>query len=314
MPSSSGTPRRPSRPSPSMGAPGMRLPLRAKPGDIDRLLYPRVAHLRDAYRRTSDPQLIRLAAEGLISELSPVPAFGASFQASRLYALVAETHLDEGKDADSLSAGLLAIETATDILGRVDMASDDLFRTRVTYALHAGVLTKALGRYEESLEWMKAEKDWLIGSKGLTTLDTVMLDRQEVLMRQEARGFEALLRDALAYRTIKPMEYYASIRRVFEFCLNNQRLPEASSLFPEFRRAFAAVAKALPVLSHISFAKNVGHYELLRGHALEAERVLSRCLLRAQALQLHGQVRQITALRNSLHDGQPPVLLPFLVL
>lgn len=289
------------------------VPDRATPRHVDEFLLPNVAHLRSAYRRTGDPRLTRLAATGLVAEVLAAPAALASFQTARLFALIAETHMDEGRDVSGLEDGLVALSRAKEILGRVDHVSDEVYKARITYALHEGVLKKALGHYDDSISGMRQEKDWLLSRKGVSPVEVVMLDRQEILMQQEASGFRGLLDAAPGYATVKPIEYYATVRRVFEFCLNKQLMANARQLFPEFRRAFRSVAAQLPMLSHVSFAKNVGQFALLIGRVPEAERILSRALHWSKVLHLHGQERQITSLLENLRDGKPHILLPFLV-
>lgn len=118
-------------------------------------------------------------------------------------------------------------------------------------------------------------------------------------MQQDVRLFRQLGDAAVTYARARPMEYFGSVKRVFEFAMNTGRMDEARQILPEFRRSFSAVRRKLPALSHVSFAKNIGHFYLANGKGQAGLGVLRSSLQASEALNLHGQRRQILDLMNA---------------
>ncbi|MEA3041996.1 MAG: hypothetical protein QOC65_1485 [Sphingomonadales bacterium] len=285
----------------------------SRPGALDEFLLPRVNHLRELHRRGGDPFLIRSAAIGLAQQVDGMLGVRSSLQHARLQSLIADSYLEEGYDAYALEIGLGYAEAALETIGRVSRPSNELVQARAYVSLQRGVMLKALGRFEESIRSMSRERKWLTARVGATDLDTIPLSRQEVLMRQELTGFAQLSAGAPAYSQAHPAEYYRTIKRVFEFCLNRDLVEDARALFPHFCLAFRLISQTASVLSHVSHAKNVGHYRLVTGDALGAVRLWKLALEHARALHLHGQCRQLEALLAGALSNDRAKLIPFFV-
>lgn len=149
------------------------------------------------------------------------------------------------------------------------------------------------------------------GRKDAAVFDLVPLYRQDMMMQQTTRAHLHLASTAAAYREAKPIEYYRSIKRVFEFLLNRGAVRHADSIYVEYRRAFLAVCNELPPLSHISFLKNIGQYLMAKGEMATAARVMERALAEARARHLNGQVRQIVAMLAAARGGNMGHLATF---
>jgi hypothetical protein len=149
---------------------------------------------------------------------------------------------------------------------------------------------------------MKSEAKSLIDEGVATALDLIPLRRQEIMMYQEISGYEQLAEDAVKYAVAQPLEYYRSLKRVFEFLLNEGGQQKAEQLYPEFKRAFGAVASKVPPISLISFMKNVGQYQMSLGNTQEASAVFARTLIEAKQRNLYGQVRQVKRLMQELES------------
>lgn len=280
---------------------------------IDIYLLPKVRALKESLRLLGNPLATRAAAESLAREIGVIPRARRSFQYSRLQSLIADMYIDEGLDAASLAVGLSHIETALETVGCAAIASDEVNRARVYYALQHAVLRKALGQFDDAIAGMRVERQWFVNRLGLSRVDLLLLDRQEVMMHQEIAGFARLAEDAPAYAHLLPLEYYRTLKRIFEFALNRVLIHDARDLFPAFRMAFRRAAPSLPLLHHVSFAKNIGHYRLLTGEVHLALRIWGRARYFARSLRLWGQERQISALVRSATDNGPTILVPFLV-
>lgn len=157
-------------------------------GRIDAFLLPRLNYLKKSYKRTGDPRIVYLAASGIEQSLSRFPAASKSFQYSRLLAFISEMLIAEGHNAGAISLALNYIETAIEILDAVDVINDETLKARIEYSLYRGIAQKALGKFDESLMGMRATMDHLSTRANYSTVDLIMLRRQEVIMLQALEG------------------------------------------------------------------------------------------------------------------------------
>jgi hypothetical protein len=265
---------------------------------LDAFLRPRVRHLRSVFASSGDPRAVYNPSRRLVEVVGPLPASSASYQYSRLLALIAELLIAEGKDISSLMEAEHTLVSAIDILHLIPVISTDILSAHVSYALHLTVARKALGQFEAAVRGLSESKTRLQSRMGLTELDVLMLERQEVIMQQDLGAYRRLAEKSAIYVRERPIEYYATLKRIFEFSLNQGMIDEAVALSSEFQRSFLAVKTRLPLLSHLSFSKNMGHYLLHKGQSEKAIGVLDLCLRSSEALNFQGQRRQILHLLN----------------
>lgn len=249
------------------------------PREIDRFLLPQIRQLKDEYQRGGNPHIIYMAGSAVGAIVTSIPSYLHSFQFSRLQALLAEMLIAQGSDAASLHVAEQHLNLALDIIHRVHAVCDDIVRAHVSFALLLSVARKALGKFDDSLEGLGATARYLTQKRSLTELDLIPLRRQEIMMHQTVAGHQQLAEDAMQYRTLRPREYYRSLKRVFEFLLNRGGLREAKQIYPEFKKAFAAIAQQVTPISHVSFLKNVGQYHMARSEAKAAANFFARTML-----------------------------------
>jgi hypothetical protein len=281
--------------------------------DVDAFLRPLVTDMKAYYRETGNPTLSVSIAIAYADRFQKTRSSTASFQYARLLSFVGEMLLAEGTNSERLSLGLAYLESSAEILLRLPIQYREILKAHVSVALYRGVTLKALGQYDESIRGMRREADIFRSRYSAFDVDLVMLTRQEVLMRQESRSFSSLIEDALTYRVSHPNEYYATIKRTFEFLVNTNKFKLATELYPQYLVAFRSVKSRLPLLSHISFSKNIGYFLSVTDRTEEATRILRSTLRYANALNLRGQERQISALLDGLGSGTQPILQTFRV-
>jgi hypothetical protein len=269
---------------------------------IDKFLLPWVNQLKDEYKRIGNPVLIYQAGKAVCIEIKSIQSCHSSFQYSRLQALLAEMLLASGRDSRTLLIAMSHLECAIETIQRVSTINNDVVRAHVFYVLLLGITKKAVGCFDESLKIMNSAATSLINEGIATELDLIPLRRQEIMMYQTISGYEQLAEDAIKYAVVQPLEYYRSLKRVFEFLLNEGGQQKAEQIYPEFKRAFIAVASKVPPISLISFMKNVGQYQMSVGNTQEASAVFTRTLVEANQRNLYGQVRQVKRLIQELES------------
>ena len=251
------------------------------------------------YKQAGNPWIIYTAALQIIDQVRSYRGSKSSFQFAELLAYAAEMILSEGKSAVTLRRGLSLIFEAQETIARVPVISKEILRARVSYALHEGIILKALGYFDEAIRIMRFRANNLESHYDVSDIETVSLSRQEVIMQQDKRAFARLAENAALYRDTHPAEYYGTLRRIFEYLLNTRRLDQAKAMHDEHLRAFRQIAYKLPQLSSVTFAKNEGYYQALAVSERQGEALLGDALVAAQRLQLFGQERQI---RSMLHN------------
>jgi hypothetical protein len=270
---------------------------------IDAFLMTEIRWLKDEYRRVGNPRLIYLAGNSYTHLLSTLSATHRSFQYARLQTLLSEMLIAQGGNPEMLHTAIQHVEVALEIIDRVGIISEETLRVQVSCALLLGVARKALGQFDESLYIMRKLSKTFINISSATEVDLILIRRQEIIMRQAIDEHRQLAEEAVKYRTVRPLEYYRSLKRVFEYLMNNGGDLEAERIYPEYRRAFATVSHIVDPIGHISFAKNIGQFFMLRGRLKEAAIVLDQSLKEARHLNLQGQVRQLEILTQELGSG-----------
>lgn len=271
--------------------------------DIDTFLFGQIGKLKREYARSGNPEVIYLAGMELTRRVSEFSNSRFSFQCARLQALLAEMLIAEGRDAVKLNLAVHHIHVALEILRSVDVVDAETIRTWVFCEMLLAVARKALGRPDDALNGIEQASRRLREKLSASELNLMPLRRQQIIMLQKESGHRELAETAVGYRHHDPVGYFGSLKRVFEFLLNRHKTDEAQGLLAEFNRAYLAVQKRIPPISHVSFLKNVGHLQLQAGRRDNAWALLSRASSEAQARNLVGQVRQIQYLLSELGGG-----------
>jgi len=280
---------------------------------VDRFVLAQTNQMRRVYQRSGDPTIAQASAIQLLDVIAQIPAAERSLQVARLRGFAANMYIARGASAEDLQRALHQLDLGMSTIGHIQSFSDEMKSAHVSLALFGGVARKALGRFDDAIGFMRDVRRDLIRNDEVNAVDLVPLARQEIIMLQTARGHQQLGVSALAYRDSHPREYYGSIKRVFEYVLNTQRVRDAKRIFPEWRAAYLRVAPLLDPISRVSCLKNVGQFAIELGAYAKAERVLQRSLIEAQQRSLLGQVRQIVTLLARARDGGAGKLVTYTV-
>ncbi len=276
-------------------------------------LLQQIKKLKKNYSTFGNPGMAYGAGMALFYELKDFQHVKGSYQFARLQGFLSQMLLAEGKGTDGLQLALLHIESAIEALLDISVISEEIIKTHSSFALFKGVILKALGQFDESINSIRSSCNLMVERLGASPVDLIMLTRQEVMMHQTVKGHRILRNNARRYRKQKPVEYYSTIKRVFEFAMNKGLRKDVRDLFSEFRASYAAVSHRLPPLSKISFIKNIGQYYLLEGQLQNAQKFLRKALAEASKRSLHGQARQIQYLLNQASGDGGGKLLTFSV-
>lgn len=269
---------------------------------LDQFLLREIDILKGEYKRRGNPHIIALAARAVLTAVAPLPQATMSFQAARLHALIGNMLIAQGASAGDLRNALVHLEVALSMLEHIQTFSEELRSAYVSFTLLVGVARKALGEFDESLRIMRGSMVEMLRSGEANQVDLVPLVRQEIIMLQTPSGHRRLASTAIMYRESHPLEYYGSIKRVFEYVMNTGRVHEAKRLYPEWRAAFLRVAHRVEPISQISFLKNLGQYAIELRAFRRADHLLRRALCEAEQRSLRGQVRQIEYLIETAGD------------
>lgn len=155
---------------------------------------------------------------------------------------------------------------------------------------------------EAYLTLERAEQDLWISEKDISLMMTPVY-RQKMMMEQTAASHQKLLARALVLKHSHPLEYYRTLKRVFEFTINSGDQAMSRLLMPELQLAFSAIQNQVPKITAISLLKNFGQANALLGNSDLAKRQLDIAVCEAQAYGLNGQVVQINRLLQAVMDG-----------
>jgi len=244
-----------------------------------------------------------LAIKRFVGPLISVP----SMQFARLINLIGRMALASGRREAidearySLPAGRLHLER----LRSWPRAAVGLY---VDLVLTEAVSLKVLGNFDEALALLSDVIEDPVLSRFRVASDLLPLQRQQAMMRGTFSAHREFALIASVYRDLEVVEYYGSVKRVFEFTLNNGQLVAAERLYPVLLATSERIGDLLTPLAQISLIKNAGQLAAWKGDIDQAEKRLR--LARAAALQrgLHGQARQVEAMLAAVAEGERPIL------
>ena len=260
---------------------------------LDAFLTRERAWLRAEYRRTGNPRLIALAGLSVLRAVKDFPSCRLSLGYARLCSLVASMLIASASSIADIRQASEQLDKALSVISELDLSKSSPREAYVGAVLLAGVARKAVGQFDEAISFLRRSKAQLLRAGSTSVVEMVPLVRQEVIMQQDDAGHRMLASQALLYRNTHPLEYYGSVKRVFEYVLNRGRLREAEQLYPEMRRSYLRVSRRVDPVGQVSFLKNIGQLEIERGNVERASRILGRAHIHAQQTMLWGQARQI---------------------
>lgn len=265
------------------------------------------------YRSTGDVEIALLSVCGLIANVETLKSSNRSYKYCKLLTFYCDLKLATASSSADLEHIKNTAEKALDVVSRSSNEDKVIMNALASGYLYLSVALKANRDPDESLRVLNRAKKDLRKHFDPSYVDEILLTRQEILIRQDDRGFGELIDRLPSYIDSSPVEAYASIKRVLERCLNLGALKDAENLMPVFKEIFRMASPELGLLAKISFQKNLGHYLLLQNSTKKARRVLQRALRDSISAGFVGQSRQIHSLLSEIDGGTNPELPTFII-
>lgn len=226
------------------------------------------AFIERAWFAEGNAALVAFAASSLLSQVDGrVPHCEAL---ALLHVLEAQALLAAATHSDHAVRALAGADRVQDILSGLTPTATS-FELLSESVLIAGVALKAVGRFDDSIDYLRAQRR----DRRWSGVAAIALARQEVMMMfQDEDRHLLLLHEAPAYRDARPREYFRTVKRVTELLLNRQRLALADVLAPELGRAYVRAKSELSVLGRLSMMRDLAQLYAARG---EHERGCGSC-------------------------------------
>lgn len=279
------------------------------PLELGKFLSHELARIEHAWKNGAPTWLIANACGSLRVSLNNFHA--GSISAAKLLVIEADARLSL-VDERQVNAAFDLAEEAIEVLSSPRVSTDEADRLNwLSEAVLIGaVALKALGMRSESLEYMR-DASSKVHMNDLTALPLL---RQSVMMTEELAPHLALLTSAGVYRSVRPREYYRTMKRVFEALLRDGQYRIADSLLPELMRSFVAAREQLSISARVSILKNLGQYFALQGDDSRALRMFAIALTASEQFGLHGSKRQLSGMIDDLRGGGQPTLRTFVAI
>lgn len=162
---------------------------------------------------------------------------------------------------------------------------------------------KALGNTVEAYNLLSATKSdkWIKSNSNDYSL--VAINRQQVMMTQSFQNHIDLLKTAEKFSNISPLEYYRTIKRVFEYAINRGYKDSTIKLMPRLLLAFSYIQNSVPPIVKISLLKNLGQANAILGDKSLAIKQLNEAIKEANNKELKGQIIQIKRIIEAIKEG-----------
>lgn len=252
-----------------------------------------------------------IAAEAIAKRFCEIPVALNSLHLGKLFTFICDIKLSHAKTFSDLDIVRETAEKSLDILIRSPEKSNRTLQSLMSANLYLAVALKAQDKKEDAFRVTYRAKRDLRKHFDADYLDEILITRQEILMKEDNKEFSKLLDMVPRYLDVSPHEAYASVKRVFERCLNLGWINQAEKLLPVMTESFRHSADKLSPLAKVSFQKNLGHFYLMNGEKKRAKRMLSRAYYQANFLGFHGQKTQISNLLIELDGNKMPTLQSF---
>jgi len=219
----------------------------------------------------------------------------------------AQLTLESTRNLEDLNLSLNFIDKAIENIS-IEKPSEDL----VSAHLIRAVILKAQNDREDSFYSIKSSKQELIKA-GLNPKFLIKLNRQEQMMLQTNLSHEYMLTEAMSVRNVSPIEFYSSIKRLFEYYMNWNQHEKRRKLYPTLVNTFTMIKNRLPIISKISFMKISAQHHIIEGNNQLGFRLLHIALQKSLDHDLRGQSNQIIKLIDDSYDGRKLELITFRV-
>jgi hypothetical protein len=263
------------------------------------LSFHRSGDARNALRRSAEA---RSLLEGVADDSSSAFARLLNFEARMALA---------AGDKEAVDRSRPNLHVARSILERQRFDTVETIRLYVDTVLNESVSLKAVGAFDESLILLRDAQNDAVLRRVRSELDIMPLYRQEVMMIGTRIAHQNLAQKASPHRSQDALDYFGSVKRVFEYALNRGDIRSAKRLFAVLVSCFEIVRSQLTPLARVSFLKNGGQLAASLGEQRVAERRLEVASHHAARLGLRGQEAQILLMLEAVRGGDRPQLPTF---
>lgn len=277
---------------------------RVEHGDVDftaSLYASEISRARALYDGSGDPRAAYLYTAGYSSIGSTFP--GGLVEIAAHEAMLAELLIAQGSGEQVLNLATTHLSNAERHARTAEAPAGVRGRIISKVTLLRAIALKAMGQPDDAFHALGDYRSSSWWQESVAYADSISLVRQEVMMRGDEESYMRLLRSARSYEKIRPLEYFRTLKRVFEFATNNGLYESTVRLRPKLLSAYGAVAKATTPISKISLLKNLSQADALEGNLVQAMRRLQVSKSKASQLGLAGQLRQIGELEAAYHSG-----------
>lgn len=290
---------------------------------------PAINHLQKLDLQDLEREVARLSCElfeiyrsyGLAKRLLPVvcslneglaPLRGrGSLEVARCLGLEASLHLASASPGGAQMALVAAQRSVNGALAVGDSSSvRDVDRMRLVaeQEMISAVALKASGDLERCVDHCRSATRYL-GDPGLA----IPLIRQWALIEQDAELFARVVDLTVESKGVSDREEYRSLKRSFEYHLNQGNQRESERLVRPLLSAYQRSQGDLDHIARVSLVKNLGQFLGMRGEGERALRMLAIAGLLARRAGFDGQVRQVAELARDMRDGRDLDLATFRV-
>jgi hypothetical protein len=287
-----------------------RARLDADKAAYDEFIKREVDSLEAAYRQGAPPKLVALGAENVLTATASIQG-RASTERARLRGLIGRMLVAAGGDVRAMQAAESHLVSAEEEFTAAATWTRGQIAAYVALVLNHAIALKARENVADSSALLRETIADRALSKYFAPGDTLPLVRQGIIMAGGASAHAWFADYAADLKGASPSEDYRSVKRVFEFVLNQGAVRAAEPLFQSLLETFGAIADHVAPLARISFIKNVGQFRALQGNTAQAAVILRAARRGAEKRHLRGQIRQIDAMLMLIDAGEQPVLNTF---
>jgi hypothetical protein len=275
--------------------------LAQSPRALDAMLFEQIHALVKRYKKVGDPLSIYYSGRQLAIQFDPLRG-RRLYQVGCLHSLLGELLITANLGLLSIRQAEAHLQLALTILDGTNSANAELSRMLLKTFWLKAITQKMQQQYTAAYETLRQGLEERYLQQTTTFVERIPLLRQIVLMEQNDTSYR-LLSESLGPLSSNPVEYFHSVRRLFEFYLNHRELGAADRYYREVLNAFGRARYSLQAVHVYSFYKNLYQYFHLIGQYPIASELLKRTLCGTTQLNLHGQRAQLIRLAQNFGQG-----------
>jgi hypothetical protein len=276
--------------------------MNARPLEVEVYLYEKISFFKKQYKLFGNPMLVYNTAIVLANKVAHFLDQNL-YQLGRLHAFLGYLLINANPNLVTIKISRAHLEKAINIINNTNTFSEEVFRSYMYINWLLAVAIKIEGQFDEAYDLIvRCIEDKHVKRFG-ATMTTIPLIRQKAIMEQTARSHQSLARTVDSYKS-DPVEYFHSVRRLFEYSLNSQDRNLLDYLYKLANFSFQKARPYIDVVYTYSYYKNVYHYLRLKGEVQRAEVIYTLIVEKTELLQLYGQRKQIIEIKSTFDTGE----------